>query len=205
LTIEDKVELIKMNFLEEYGGVEYERKIFVEQMNKDIDECDIESFLTFNKEKSNVFNMNYNWEYTMECKNTWNTYNDRQYRIYNSDVTGQVISNKYTLNLTNDSNYRISGNYEDQKYSSSGFLMRSFTFEKGLNELQDFSGSISFIGSSCEIDLTSGDYTEVGKYSFIFKINNLKIFNDKIRINGTMALESGKWILTFESGESFSL
>lgn len=199
LTDEDLISLVKLNFLESYGGIELERLEICKLPLTHSEICDLDT--TVNLDLGGVtsdFNLTLKGDYSINCYNSSSTYNNKFIYYHDKGSFGVSaiggIEQEYDL----QSSFTIAGNTEDQVYVTHGDTRRSLTFISA--EHKNLHGSISFYSNSCQFDFPSCNLGPQTQYKVNLELVDRLESSNRLQLEGTIKKENSIWTLRTEKG-----
>ena len=199
LTENEKIELVKINFLSEFGGIELERLSICTLGPTKSKICEIDSslHLQLDHQKGN-YKINLVGVYSIKCSNSWGVYNNRFISYYNNQSLGKAKLNNISQDFDLQSRITIAGNTEDEVYVTSSNTIRNLSYDS--DKYKNFIGSINFVSNLCKFDFNSCNLTDKTEYSFKLRLINKEIVNDSLNFEGAIKLVNNKWTLISSEG-----
>jgi len=202
LTEDDIVNLIKLNFLEEYGGVELERIVINDIAFEDRAMCAVDSFLQLSIiDEQGRYQIYKDGGYFIICYDEMESEWVKSiiYRDSSSGSTGSVGRSELgNIVQLAELNYSISIIEYSGKYGLTSSSDRDVSFGSG--RFENFEGKIEFFTASAEFDFENGDLSDSIEYEVWMQIwdkmdsDNDRSFYYKIR------KLNNQWILDLDDG-----
>ena len=201
LTEQEMVDVIKVNFLESYGGFEKERIFFNEIAIKEINNCETDTtFHTQIESDNNISSLEFKGRYNFKCiENNAGIYNNHfMYFFLNNGSKGQSIHNNLTIDFDINTKITIAENKDDNIFTYSGHSFRNLTINK---QNQSLSGLITTISNTSPFDFENNKLSEKNSFDISLVIHS----NGDKTLDGIISKVQGIWIFISEDGTSYIL
>ena len=205
-TKEDIGNIIKMNFLAEYGGILIEKDYIYNLSRSHLYSEDREH--QFSEDlvgANNSYFMTISGTYINNYRKSLSVYNDRFITFNSNKSKGKSSLGKYEIQIEPYTRIDIAGNTLDNKYVFSVEAYRDFEFSKGLNEIQAIGGFISFYTGACLYDYDHNILTTNTDFITQLSFYNIKVPGDRIDIKGKIVQEHNKWVFISDDGDIIAL
>ena len=202
----DIVDLVKYNFLAEYGGLERERLEINALAKKLTDKCDLEKVpYALTVSGTPEYTLAVDGNYSIQCRDSERFDFPWSFYFYNKDLTGQLANKDVKFDFNGYSDFTISYNQKKMNYFYVGSTTRIIKNLRQYGEDQPVSASLKMNTGMFQFDFEESRLTPVNIYRFTFELTNIHSYRDKQNFAGTIALQNARWTLTFEEGASYSL
>jgi len=203
----DVVDLVKLNFLAKYGGIERER-LAVNALGKELtDACALEKepFASTVSDNS-AYSLEIDGNYTVQCKNPESSTFPWIFNFYNRKLLGDFSTEEVQFTFDGSSDFTIGYKETEQEYYYTGNTSRIIRNLRQNGEERPAIASLKIRSSGlCLFDFEEARLTPVNKYNFTCEITNVHSPRDKQNFAGAIFLENNRWTLTFDEGASYSL
>lgn len=197
LTNEEITNIIKINFLDEYGGILSEEKLICQYSKLDSEPCNIDTLVSLENSSTN-YNSTIEGEMSRECIDNPSLYNNLFIYFYGSQTDGR--SEFYNIiqefNLITKANFV--GNTDDNKFNYLLEARRNLDFKNDL--YKTFKGSISFSAISSFYDYNNCTLVKNTEFKVELTIRGESEENNVLNTEGTIILDNDKWTLSTDSG-----
>ena len=205
-TEEEIVDIIRMNFLADNGGIEKERQVINNISLNEFSNVDIDTLININiQNASGTYQLNITGDFKSHYSSAFNVYNDRFISYHDEKSVGMSSLGKFKLGFNMQTALNIAGNVDDEVYVYFGNTTRSLEFLEGLNVMQAIGGSIRFSSNNCPFDYFNNTLSNNAEYTVDLRLYNQDILGDRVDIEGLIDRQSGAWVLTLTNGNTYGL
>lgn len=193
------IDLIKINFLEEYGGVESERISICNQTATHSSECNLTTTLNYTlADAANQYSLQKQGAFTIQCQEKINTYNNRYIQFKDEASSGTSILGKIDQSFSMESVIKISGNVSDNRYVTS--LTSNRTIEYLSGPFKNLYSFIRFQSNLCGYDVESCALSSLSEYTVNFSISHSNSGEQQMQMSGTIKKDNDKWLFSSQDG-----
>jgi len=201
LTEMELVDLVKINFLAQYGGIEQERKTVCEIFESHRDNCELKTILEMNIAGDNSeFDIQLRGEFKSYCFSSPFNQNSKKYSYYDEGSIGNSTYNNIVQEYDLQSSFTFTERREEDKYVYSGSTIRNLTFTSA--NYTNLDGGIHFRSHLCDYDLDYCEFKQDSEYTFSLWVSDKTAYNENLDFEGIIRKVDGIW--TLESSEGFS-
>lgn len=199
LSENDIIDLIKLNFLEQYGGIEAER-MAVFQLTKDyLNSCGLDTLVVLKLGQSgDKFKLTLTGDYNINCFNETSAYYDKHFNYFDAGSVGNSTINTKSQQYDAQSHITIANNTAENVFVTSVNTIRNLSFNSKL--LGNFNGNITFVTNLIEFDFPTCNVTDQLIYTLHLEIFEKDFNGDQRDVKGTIQKIGGRWVFTDEEG-----
>lgn len=200
LSNEELVDMVAINFLSEYGGIETERIAICPYVIEHMESCDLDSMINFQiLDSISNYVITIDGDFKVECHNSGENPYDRIIRYRDDQSLGESEVNAIALNYDMKSSLTYLRKLETGNYASQGSSVRNLDFTS--EGYTNFDGTIRFRSDIFEFDFDDCTFSNDAFYTFTLSlINRTGGDQDRLDFEGDIKLQDEVWTLTSESG-----
>lgn len=208
LTNDEVVDFIKLNFLEQYGGIGAERIAVCEFTQAHVESCELDTLIGMElNSMTNAYSVYIEGDFSVECPNSLNMTNDRIVRYNCEKSSGSSSLGDVSQEFVPNSRFTIPRKLADQSYSIGGQSSRNITFVS--DKYKHFRGWLTFgIGGLCNFNFDSFALTEQNIYTFRLRLTDKmssSSSNSTRTVEGEIKLINSIWNVIFDDGNAYPI
>lgn len=201
---QDIVNLIKINFLSQYGGIEKERELVCNGLSFSYESQNVDTVLNIGIMVSNeIYNLNMVGLHSVVIDEEWAEGKSLRSKYIDNGGSGSVSNGQVSQIHDLSSEFIVTSILENDESWTRSKTYRHITYT---SELYTNLKAIFNISSNlCQFDFDNCALTSLQTFDFSFKLyDEVELFEESI-YSGQISLLNNIWTLTFDNGNSFPL